>query len=384
MKLGKQADSTDVASLQGKSALPRRRRVRTDTVQHSHAILAREQSVGQALGMKLWAGTNSAPAANFTLPPATAPTTSTVPPATVAADSTLPSSAAADLALPPPSIAAVPPLAKRRSGGSKVGTSAGGAVGGVSVLLALVMLAWRLIVRCRRRKAAAIDAKADAGGPATAGAGAGVSSLAAPAAPARGASMWQQAQRASLDLDSSEANQYVLLRPSNDRSSFVLSGRTGSGSGADYSQRSLVRWSADTSGLEEQSHTWRLARQPEFGQAAAQTMLRIAPAANTTDGVPLTGGFSATLVRPSTLAEPGAVDKLLTALDNMASAEPPQLFAGRYRLKTEWVRGGQALVVFARDDGEGFFQYAIKCAARVLCASVAGYQPPNPARSLVL
>ena len=236
MGSGKQADRTDVASLKEMSALPRRRRICADSVQQSHAMLSREQSVGQALGMKLWAGTKSAPAANFTLPPASAPTTSTVPPATVAADSTLPSSAAADAALAPASVAAVPPPTKRRSGRSKVGASAGGAVGGVSMLLALVMLAWRLSVRCRRRKAAAIDAKPDAGGPGTVGAGGGVRSLAAPAAPAQGASLQvcgskHREPRSTWTLP--KQNQYVLLRPSNDRSSFLVSGRTGSGSGAD-------------------------------------------------------------------------------------------------------------------------------------------------------
>ena len=113
-------------------------------------------------------------------------------------------------------------------------------------------------------------------------------------------------------------------------------------------------------------------------------MRRITPSAGTSNGISISGFTNATVVYPSTLEEPDVHNRLVTALENMANAEPAQLFAGRYRLKAEWVRGGQALVVFARDDAHGFFQYAIKCAllrrsaalrrfARVNCLHVDAY-----------
>ena len=84
-----------------------------------------------------------------------------------------------------------------------------------------------------------------------------------------------------------------------------------------------------------------------------------------------------TVVQSSTLGEPEAHGRLVTALENMARAEPAQLFAGRYRLKAEWVQGGQALVVFARDDADGFFQYAIKCGSVSSCTSLRCGQPAH-------
>ena len=53
-------------------------------------------------------------------------------------------------------------------------------------------------------------------------------------------------------------------------------------------------------------------------------------------------------------------ERLLDAIEEYTDAQPPQPFAWRYMLKREFVDGGQALVNFARDTGEGFYQYAIK------------------------
>ena len=70
-----------------------------------------------------------------------------------------------------------------------------------------------------------------------------------------------------------------------------------------------------------------------------------------------------TIEAPCTMAVTGGFKaQLRTALENMASAEPPCPFAGEYLLSPNVVYGGQALVVFARDVGHGFMQYAIKCA----------------------
>jgi hypothetical protein len=47
-------------------------------------------------------------------------------------------------------------------------------------------------------------------------------------------------------------------------------------------------------------------------------------------------------------------------LDDMRTAEPPVLFAGRYALLAGSMSGGQAAVHFARGADGGFKQYAIK------------------------
>jgi hypothetical protein len=63
---------------------------------------------------------------------------------------------------------------------------------------------------------------------------------------------------------------------------------------------------------------------------------------------------------PHTMDEPDAKEQLLTAIENIAGTQPPEVFAGAYILSSNYMRGGQAVVVFARDCGEGFLQYAIK------------------------
>ena len=94
------------------------------------------------------------------------------------------------------------------------------------------------------------------------------------------------------------------------------------------------------------------------------TERRIAPAGERQEGRTCITGFSnATIDFPATVDEPEEKERILAALENMTLANPPHLFAERYRLKDERVVGGQAVVVFARDDCEGFFQYAIKCAS---------------------
>jgi hypothetical protein len=63
--------------------------------------------------------------------------------------------------------------------------------------------------------------------------------------------------------------------------------------------------------------------------------------------------------RRDTLEDTDAKRRLITALDNMAAAQPPQLFAGLYALLRERAEGGQAVVNLAR-DATGLRQYAIK------------------------
>ena len=55
------------------------------------------------------------------------------------------------------------------------------------------------------------------------------------------------------------------------------------------------------------------------------------------------------------------IDELLTAVQNMAYAQPEYVFASNYVLSTEHVHGGQSVVVFARGVGPGMRHYAIKC-----------------------
>ena len=115
---------------------------------------------------------------------------------------------------------------------------------------------------------------------------------------------------------------------------------------------------------------------PSQSQApAAATTQRIAPAASTLRGTAVTSFSDGTTLLPSTLGDAEEMNRLVVALQNMAAAEPAQLFAGRYRLQAEIVQGGQAVVVFARDRSNGFFQFAIKCAlpTRLLSALIFAY-----------
>ena len=57
-------------------------------------------------------------------------------------------------------------------------------------------------------------------------------------------------------------------------------------------------------------------------------------------------------------------DKLSTALSNMATAQPPVWFAGRYEVQDLLTHGGQAVVAFAKDASG--WEYAIKCASMTL------------------
>ena len=60
-----------------------------------------------------------------------------------------------------------------------------------------------------------------------------------------------------------------------------------------------------------------------------------------------------------------------------AQISETQVFAGRYVLLAEMVEGGQAIVNFARDQGSGSFQYAIKCGS---AATVSLSQAAAPSR----
>jgi hypothetical protein len=51
---------------------------------------------------------------------------------------------------------------------------------------------------------------------------------------------------------------------------------------------------------------------------------------------------------------------LALALDEMAAARPPGVFAGAYTVLQERERGCQSLVQFARDRRTGMEHYAIK------------------------
>jgi hypothetical protein len=69
---------------------------------------------------------------------------------------------------------------------------------------------------------------------------------------------------------------------------------------------------------------------------------------------------------PPTLAAGDNYEQLEAEISNMALSQPPLLFANRFLFTTDFVRGGQALVVFARGRDAGLRQYAIKCSPRLL------------------
>jgi hypothetical protein len=66
----------------------------------------------------------------------------------------------------------------------------------------------------------------------------------------------------------------------------------------------------------------------------------------------------------------------MLAIANMASLQPPALFARRYLFTTGIVHGGQSVVAFARDHDAGMRQYAIKCVL-VLTLAVQNTVPPG-------
>ena len=72
-------------------------------------------------------------------------------------------------------------------------------------------------------------------------------------------------------------------------------------------------------------------------------------------------GTTFTVFMPDTMMEPSMRKKVSTALLNMAQAEPPVTFAGRYHLLVDQRHGGQAVVQFARDMRGSLRQFAIKC-----------------------
>jgi hypothetical protein len=70
----------------------------------------------------------------------------------------------------------------------------------------------------------------------------------------------------------------------------------------------------------------------------------------------------APVASPLTFEAKSENEVLRTAVNNMASMEPPAVFAGRYLFTTEEAKqGGQALVFFARRTA-GVRSYAIKYA----------------------
>lgn len=103
------------------------------------------------------------------------------------------------------------------------------------------------------------------------------------------------------------------------------------------------------------------ARRPQAAAAQPQVMWHAMPSTLTCTFTS-TSTFEPSCKHSRTLDEPDAKAQLVTALHNMATAAPVQLFARRYQLLDARVEGGQAVVCFARDSAGSMFQYAIKCA----------------------
>ena len=75
------------------------------------------------------------------------------------------------------------------------------------------------------------------------------------------------------------------------------------------------------------------------------------------------GAENFTTAMPATMMEPSLRDQVSTALYNIAEANPPVAFAGRYYLLMDQRHGGQAVVQFARELASTLMQYAVKCAS---------------------
>ena len=304
--------------------------------------------VGKEVGRKLWAGTPAAPAANVTLPPPPPPPPSSpvdqpspAPPAparTPAMRSGPVSADDASAATPaPPS-------------GSHTTAIIGGSVGGVIALVAIAVVISLLIARNRRKlrkqSVPAPDAQQTPG-----------------SVSAREPASHSAISGASIAL-ATRADGHA-----SNRTTPTSSLQPGIASSCQRSsvQPTLSAFSTDTR------------KSTPAGAQSAATRVRIAPATSAKNGDSAVVNFSnATLVLPHTLGEPEEWDRLRNALTNMATAEPVQLFAGRYRLKAERpTQGGQALVAFACDRADSFFQYAIKCALVCIAHCDIVFQQPS-------
>ena len=160
-------------------------------------------------------------------------------------------------------------------------------------------------------------------------------------------------------------NQAPFQGPSVPRNSDVPASRTGNASGTSASpslQQTMhavsdpsMDSSAVSGDLQPLKQVGSLQSMPSGHQPALPVRV-VPPHVGTQTSV-----GSATTARPSTVLEPDERSKLSTALSNMATMQPPILFAGRFLLIDEQAHGGQAVVAFARDNS-GVFPYAIKCA----------------------
>jgi hypothetical protein len=63
-----------------------------------------------------------------------------------------------------------------------------------------------------------------------------------------------------------------------------------------------------------------------------------------------------------TMAADDEMGRLIAAVTNMATSQPPIPFGTRFLLTSETVKGGQGIVVFARGGDAAMRPYAIKCA----------------------
>jgi hypothetical protein len=69
---------------------------------------------------------------------------------------------------------------------------------------------------------------------------------------------------------------------------------------------------------------------------------------------------------PRTLAPKDEMRRLIAAVTNMASSQPPIPFGSRFLLTNDIVEGGQGVVVFARSNNAAMRPYAIKCASCIV------------------
>ena len=311
------------------------------------------QAVSGALQIVLWEGTASAPAANVTIAPPESPKPDAATPESVnVAPPPAPYANSSTMALPDRRDATAPsPLAMQTVPSSQnVGEAIGGTIGGTVALLAIAVLVVFLILRAHRRKAARPPDSTTDGQPGAATTYERERKFDSDDGNALArASATSRLGPGGMSASNRRGRTIHVSTPIDQHRSTMLS------SGDGCARLSLLTDSTTASGPNQM---W-----VEGPASTAATRRRIAPAKSMLVGSTISEFSGAVYSQPSTLEQPQERERLRTAVQNMAESEPLQLFAGRYRLKSEWVQGGQALVVFACDSANSFYQFAIKCAS---------------------
>ena len=284
-------------------------------------------------------------------------------------------------AAPQPAAAAPEPSAPRgSSGGDNTGAIAGGVVGALVLLAALVAVAY--FVGRRARGGADAPAKPDKAAAAAPKGWKAPGVPPPPGAPPAG----QLGQGAAALVPgggvhvppggytvSPAAAAGAAAVPNAQLRAAPSTGSQGRAAG------SLLLSTADTAGGNTTA-SWGAAASPPGAVPAppAAPGLAVAPhssASRQNSAVAAnTVGETSPWVLPSTMEQAPLKSRLECALDNMAAAEPAEPFLRRWDLLPGRQAGGQAVVAFARDRNESLMECAIKCVVLLpnssFCSSV--------------